>query len=125
MMSADGTSLQVPVAVAGVSHHTATADVLEKMRFPDERVFLDQARERFRGVVLVQTCNRVEVVVHGDHGILASFLESAGWKDYYLFSGIDALRHLMELACGIDSMIVGEDQILGQMKSALMQAMET
>jgi len=123
-MSTDGTPLQVPVAVAGVSHHTATADILEKMRFPDERAFLERARERFKGVVLVQTCNRVEIIVHGNSDTLVSFLEAAGWKDYYSFSGTDALRHLLELACGIDSMIVGEDQILGQMKSALMQAME-
>jgi glutamyl-tRNA reductase len=94
------------------------------MRFPDERAFLERARERFKGVVLVQTCNRVEIIVHGNSDTLVSFLEAAGWKDYYSFSGTDALRHLLELACGIDSMIVGEDQILGQMKSALMQAME-
>ncbi|MCQ8894713.1 MAG: glutamyl-tRNA reductase [Methanolinea sp.] len=116
--------LQVPVAIAGVSHHTATADVLEKMRFPDERAFLDQAKERFWGVMLLQTCNRVEVLVHGETHTLRSFLEAAGWKDYSIYSGTDALRHLLEMACGIDSMIVGEDQILGQMKSALMLSME-
>jgi len=124
MSATEETSLQVPVAIAGVSHHTATADVLERMRFPDEKEFLKEARERFRGIVLLQTCNRVEVLVHGDPESLSSFLESAGWKEYTLLAGTDALRHLLELACGIDSMIVGEDQILGQMKSALMRAME-
>ncbi len=116
--------LQVPIAVAGVSHHTATADVLERMRFPDELAFLQAARERFRGVLLLQTCNRVEVVVHGDPHILASLLDAAGWEKYFFFSGTGALRHLLELACGIDSMIVGEDQILGQMKSALALSLE-
>ena len=60
MSATEETSLQVPVAIAGVSHHTATADVLERMRFPDEKAFLEEARERFRGIVLLQTCNRVE-----------------------------------------------------------------
>ncbi|MDI9632604.1 MAG: glutamyl-tRNA reductase [Methanolinea sp.] len=117
-------ALHVPVAVAGISHHTATADILEKMRFPDERVFFERARGLFAGVVLLQTCNRVEVIVHGDAGALSSFLDEAGWKGYYLYSGTQALRHLLELACGMDSMIVGEDQILGQLKTALHKAME-
>lgn len=117
-------TLHVPVAVAGISHHTATADVLERVRFPDERAFLERARERFGGVVLLQTCNRVEVIVNGDPAALSSLLDEAGWRGYFLLSGTDALRHLLELACGMDSMIVGEDQILGQLKSALQKAIE-
>ena len=116
--------LLAPVAIAGISHHTAAVDELEKFRFPDEEVFLAKARDRFRGVTLLQTCNRVEVLVHGEAAHLASFLQEEERKEFSLNDGTDALRHLLELACGVDSMIVGEDQILGQLKKSLAVAQE-
>ncbi|MCX6693258.1 MAG: glutamyl-tRNA reductase [Methanomicrobiales archaeon] len=112
----------VPVIIAGLSHHSADAAVLEKFRFPDERAFLNTAHERCKGVVLLQTCNRVEVIAHGDPSTLITFLQEGGRPEFSVYSGIDALRHLLEVACGIDSMIVGEDQILGQLKDALLLA---
>ncbi|HOT02634.1 MAG TPA: glutamyl-tRNA reductase [Methanolinea sp.] len=114
--------LLTPLAIAGVSHHTATVDVLEQARYPDEEAFLGKARERFRGVMLLQTCNRVEIFVHGEAETLAAFLQEEGRGDFSICSGVEAMRHLLELACGIDSMIVGEDQILGQLKKALQQS---
>jgi glutamyl-tRNA reductase len=116
--------LLAPVAIAGISHHTAAVDELEKFRFPDEEAFLAKARDRFRGVTLLQTCNRVEVLVHGEAAHLASMLQEEGREEFSLNTGIDALRHLLELACGVDSMIVGEDQILGQLKKSLAVAQE-
>ena len=53
----------IHLALAGVSHHTADIATLEAFRFPDEATFLREARERFRGALLLQTCNRVEVLV--------------------------------------------------------------
>jgi len=47
--------LTAPIAVAGVSHHTATVDRLEQFRFPDELAFLAGAKDRFRGVIILQT----------------------------------------------------------------------
>jgi glutamyl-tRNA reductase len=116
--------LFTPVALAGVSHHTADVQTLETFRFHNEEAFLKQAREHFRGVLLLQTCNRVEVIVHGEAEALAGVLEEYGRKDFTLLSGPDALRHLLELASGVDSMIVGEDQIIGQLKSALALSLE-
>jgi glutamyl-tRNA reductase len=116
--------LFTPIALAGVSHHTADVQTLEAFRFANEEAFLKQAREHFRGVVLLQTCNRVEVIVHGEADALAGILEEYGRKDFTLLSGTDALRHLLELASGVDSMIVGEDQIIGQLKSALASSLE-
>lgn len=112
-------TLHAPLSVAGVSHHQANARVLESFRFEDETALLHRAREHFKGVILLQTCNRVEVVVHGEADALAGFLHETGRETFELRSGIEALRHVLEVACGIDSMIVGEDQILGQMKKAL------
>jgi glutamyl-tRNA reductase len=107
------------LATAGLSHHTADVMALEKFRFPDEREFLQKAGERFGGVLLLQTCNRVEVMVDGDGKALHEFLRETGRSGFYLHEGEGALRHLFSLASGIDSMIVGEDQIIGQLKKAL------
>ena len=109
----------IPLALAGLSHHTADIATLEAFRFPDEVAFLHEARERFKGVLLLQTCNRVEVLVEGDARSLEAFLQELGRKDFMVIGGADVPRHLLELAAGIDSLIVGEDQILGQLKQAL------
>ena len=108
-----------PLALAGMSHHTADIATLEAFRFPDEEAFLHAARERFKGVLLLQTCNRVEVLVEGDARGLEAFLREQGRKDFFILGGVGVPRHLLELAAGIDSLIVGEDQILGQLKQAL------
>jgi len=50
----------VPIAIAGVSHHMANVTALETFRFPDEPEFLKKAGQQFKGVLLLQTCNRVE-----------------------------------------------------------------
>jgi glutamyl-tRNA reductase len=107
------------LAIAGVSHHTADVMALETFRFGDEPGFLAAAKKKFRGVLLLQTCNRVEVIVEGDADSLEKFLEGEGRKGFFLLEGRDALSHLLSLAAGIESMIVGEDQIIGQLKKAL------
>ncbi|MGB8219594.1 MAG: glutamyl-tRNA reductase [Methanoregula sp.] len=112
------------IAIAGVSHHTADVIALENFRFGDEPAFLEAAARRFSGVLLLQTCNRVEVIVEGDAGTLRDFLDGQGRSGFFLLEGRDALRHLLSLAAGIESMIVGEDQIIGQLKKALADAEE-
>jgi glutamyl-tRNA reductase len=114
--------VHTPLAIASLSHHDAPAAVLEEARFPDEAAFLAAAREHFRGVLLLQTCNRVEIFVLGTGEALEAFLASTGRRGFRVLQGAGALRHLLDLAAGIDSMIVGEDQILGQMKAALAKA---
>ncbi|HPX73503.1 MAG TPA: glutamyl-tRNA reductase [Methanoregulaceae archaeon] len=112
-------ALFTPIAIAGLSHHTATVNMLEAFRFPDEAAFLRKAKDRFRGILLLQTCNRIEILVHGEATSLVSLLQEEGRTDFSILTGIDALRHLLELAAGMDSMIIGEDQIIGQLKTAL------
>jgi glutamyl-tRNA reductase len=113
-----------PLAIASLSHHEASGAELEKARFPDEAAFLKGAREHFRGTLLLQTCNRVEILVQGTGAGLSGFLSSLGRRDFRICEGTEVLEHLLDLAAGIDSMIVGEDQILGQMKAALALAKE-
>jgi glutamyl-tRNA reductase len=113
---------QVKIAIAGISHHTADVAALEAFRFSDENSFLSRAAERFKGVVLLQTCNRVEVIVQGDAAALSDFLEEQDRHGFYVKEGTGALRHLLLLASGVDSMIVGEDQIIGQLKKSVADA---
>ncbi|HOI13569.1 MAG TPA: glutamyl-tRNA reductase [Methanoculleus sp.] len=117
--------LTTPLALAGVNHHTADIATLEAFRFPDEEAFLREARERFRGALLLQTCNRVEVLVQGDARSLEGFLQEQGRHGFTVIEGEAVPRHLLELAAGIDSLVVGEDQILGQLKRALAAAEES
>jgi glutamyl-tRNA reductase len=114
----------IPIAIAGVSHHTANVAAIEAFRFAGEPEFLEAAGMRFDGALLLQTCNRVEVIVEGDVDSLKEFLAEQGRKDFFIHEGKGALRHLFALASGIDSMIVGEDQIIGQLKKALADAQE-
>ena len=107
------------IAIAGVSHHTAKVTELEAFRFPDEQEFLKLAGERFKGALLLQTCNRVEIIIEGDRVALQDFLSELNRSGFFILEGREALGHLFSLASGIDSMIVGEDQIIGQLKKAL------
>lgn len=114
----------VMIAIAGVSHHTANVNVIEAFRFGDEPAFLIAAKKRFTGVLLLQTCNRVEIIVDGDPLDLKEFLAEQGREGFFMHEDVGALRHLFALASGIDSMIVGEDQIIGQLKKALAEGHE-
>ena len=113
-----------PIAIAGVSHHTADVTQLETFRFPAEPEFLALAGQQFKGVLLLQTCNRVELIVEGDAENLREFLTLQGRPDFFMHEGKGALCHLFSLASGIDSMIVGEDQIIGQLKKSLAESQE-
>jgi glutamyl-tRNA reductase len=117
-------ALYSSVCCAGLSHHEADIPTLESFRFEDERALLGEAREWFKGVMLLQTCNRVEILVQGDAGTLDAFLKEKGRTAYWIREGTDALHHLLSLAAGMDSMVVGEDQILGQLRGSLATSQE-
>ncbi len=123
---------QLEVLIVGLSHHTAPVEVREALAFADEQ--LDDANRQVRGLegvdeaAVVCTCNRVEVVSStrdGERaaGRIAEFLRTARGAapadlgpHLYNFSGRDAVRHLFRVASSLDSMVVGEPQILGQLK---------
>ena len=113
-----------PIAIAGISHHTANVMALEAFRFSDEKAFLENAARHFGGVLLLQTCNRVEVIVEGSAAALRDFLAGEGREGFFVVEGREAFHHLFTLASGIDSMIIGEDQIIGQLKKSLADAQE-
>ena len=110
------------LALAVFSHAEHSSAELAACRFETEADFYASAP--FTGCMLLQTCNRVEILIHGDAVALASYLASAGKEGFTVLEGEAVLRHLLELASGTRSLIVGEDQILGQMKKALLAAEE-
>jgi len=115
----------------GVNHKSAPLDVRERLAIPESRL-PEACREltTFPGIeegMVISTCNRVEVVTHtvNGHADLRGFLHQhfqlkAEDLDAHLyeFREKDAVRHIFRVASSLDSMVVGEAQILGQVKEA-------
>ncbi len=129
------------LAVVGCSHHSASLEVRERLAFSadEARRALALVRDEFAGVeaVLLSTCNRVELYTAAENGdvppcdavagFLASFhrLDPAAIRRYlYDHQDRQAVRHLFRVACSLDSMVVGEPQILNQVKAAYQLATE-
>ncbi|MEO8661657.1 MAG: glutamyl-tRNA reductase [Bryobacteraceae bacterium] len=126
--------------VTGLNHRSAPVEVREKVAFPelglaDALADLKRCSGFLEGLIL-STCNRVEIVLAADddcepHGLIRNFLRDArhvdpDWVNPYLyrFEDRDAIRHLFRVAASLDSMVVGEPQILGQLKGAYAAAKE-
>lgn len=117
--------------ILGLNHNTASLVIRERLTFSNDEILyaLDQinAIESVNEVVILSTCNRSELYLSADEKGLAQ-VES--WLiDYknineetatHLFtkSNEEAINHISRVACGLDSMILGEPQILGQLKEA-------
>ncbi|MGI8990538.1 MAG: glutamyl-tRNA reductase [Bryobacteraceae bacterium] len=113
--------------LAGVSHKTAPVEVRERLAFPEARlapaVRALKQREGIAEAVILSTCNRVEITVctndDCDAGPAIESLLSESFGPYiYRHEGREAIHHLFRVASSLESMIVGEPQILGQMKAA-------
>jgi glutamyl-tRNA reductase len=115
----------------GINHNTASLDFREQIAFAPEDVqtALRMAchEEGLNEAVILSTCNRTELYVHGslDLNRLIQWLVHFQNLDraeldacHYSYAGEQAIEHMMRVAGGLDSMVLGEPQILGQMKSA-------
>lgn len=127
-------------SITGVNHRTAPVEVRERLAFePASLGDALQCLKRRSGVLeglILSTCNRVEIAVATDDntepaGCADEFLAESrqvprDWVAPYLyrFADQDAIRHLFRVAASLDSMIVGEPQILGQLKAAWAAARE-
>ena len=121
-------------SVTGLNHKTAPVEVRERLAF-EERALPDafrelKSRDGLCEVLILSTCNRVDVAVVAEdqadpRALVADFLcgsrkvepELLGPHLYY-HEDRDAIRHIFRVAASLDSMVVGEPQILGQMKAA-------
>ncbi len=120
------------ILALGLNHHTAPVEIRERVAFAPDRLAIDLKQllriQNVREAAIVSTCNRTEIYcklqddnfhelllwLESTHGIERAQLEP------YLFSHRerDAVKHLLRVCSGLDSLILGEPQILGQMKSA-------
>jgi glutamyl-tRNA reductase len=122
------------IHVCGINYKVAPVEVREKLSFtPGEQVPALKSVKQLKCVsecILISTCNRTEVYVYSESEFYNSSilerkicqikgLDPYDFKKYfYFYSGLNAVRHLFRVASGLDSMVLGEDQILGQVKSA-------
>lgn len=120
--------------LTGVNHKTAPVEIREQLAFSDTAIplALDTLKHRkgIAEVLILSTCNRVEITVAADddadpQAAIDSFLVEARrlssdalGPQLYRYAGRDAIQHLFRVAASLDAMVVGEPQILGQMKSA-------
>ena len=126
------------ILVAGLSHKSAPLEVLERVSYTKELIpgVLPTLRDFVGECVILSTCNRTEVYassddpaqttariaefVARDRGIAPEAIE----PHLYSYTGADAVRHLLGVAGGLDSLLVGESQILGQVRESLTAASE-
>ncbi|MEA2201127.1 MAG: glutamyl-tRNA reductase, partial [Solirubrobacteraceae bacterium] len=126
--------------VLGISHKTAPVELRERVALPDGRAeeFLREllAEDAVHEAVAISTCNRTEVyLVTGDPvdaetAALGMLARQAGIRPTELAEAIysarncDAARHLFRVTCGLESMIVGENEVQGQVKRAYEAALD-
>jgi glutamyl-tRNA reductase len=123
----------------GLSHRTAPVELRECVDFArggvDRALASLAARGVGREMVVLSTCNRAEIYAVGDNdataeGVRRFFSEYHNIphqqvaEHLYVRNGADAARHLFRVAAGLDSLVVGEPQILGQVKAAYAAAHE-
>ena len=125
----------MPLKILGLNHTTAPVEIREQVVFTGNEIApaLGRVRE-LQGIdeaVLLSTCNRTEFYVMADaagHERLGQWLldsrslDPSFSKSTFSLEGDAAIRHIFRVACGLDSMVLGEPQILGQLKNAYREA---
>jgi len=127
--------------ITGVSHKTAPVEVRECLAFREESLpqsLTDlKSRVGVHEALILSTCNRVEIALTTEDGadpaaVIDSFLSeqkgispAAIHPHVYRHEGRDAIHHLFRVAASLDSMVVGEPQILGQLKAAYAAAKDS
>jgi len=125
------------IVCLGLSHHTAPVEVREKFAVPDSEVApsaVELARQPgLDEAVIVSTCNRVEFYAAGENAqdalealgrFLTSRVGAAGTEAFFRHASQRSIEHLFRVVSGLDSMILGETEILGQVKKAYQTAQQ-
>jgi len=125
--------LESSLILIGLNHRSASVETREKFWFSEDRTY--RALETLVGaagieeVVLISTCNRTEFVLWANHcaqaveSVRAFLAERSGllaeeWPHFYRHMGEAAAEHLFRVTSGLDSLVVGEPEITGQVKTA-------
>ncbi|WP_022942509.1 glutamyl-tRNA reductase [Psychromonas hadalis] len=120
----------------GINHQTASVALREKVAFSPESLFdaYQQllAQQHVLEAVIVSTCNRTEIYLHVDQENCQAVIDwfclfhkveqSELTKSLYCYHNEQAIQHLFRVSCGLDSLVLGEPQILGQIKQAFATA---
>lgn len=126
------------VSVLGVNHKTAPLEIRERLALTEEQLkpALDSMKKHGIEGVILSTCNRTEIYATFEHASDSKQKLTHFLTDYYkispseiseytyFYEGADAVSHLMRVSSGIDSQIIGETQVLGQVQRALTSASE-
>ena len=124
------------VHAVGISHKTAPVEARERLALSNAELpaLLNLVKDRYGAGYALSTCNRTELYISDTSGrgsassLAAALAEFKGvdpvelQDSIYSLSHDEAVRHLFRVACGIDSMVVGEAQILGQVRTAMSAA---
>lgn len=129
------------IGVIGISYKTAPLEIRENFSFSKEEIVpfseLLQQETEITDIVLVSTCNRTEIYFSQDihdsqmafeliYEVIKKFkgINEHCWQYFYHRTNAGAVRHLFEVVSGLDSLIIGEDQIIGQVKDAYLTCTE-
>lgn len=128
------------ILACGINHKTASIALREKVVFAQEKLslYLNDllTHENIQEAVILSTCNRSELYCSIDspkdiHLVMDWFCKQHNIARVeiepfmYFYHDLDAVQHIMQVACGLDSMVLGESQILGQMKEAFSESCAT
>lgn len=139
--------VRMTILVLGINHKTASVGLREKVAFIESKrqIAFEQIHEQSlaKSVVILSTCNRTELYFHQPTvPPQEQSTENRAWREQcvtwfarihqldndelqqsiYFKQNMDAARHLMSVACGLDSLVLGEPQILGQVKQAYQES---
>lgn len=130
----------MPIVVIGLSHHSSPVELRERFAFAEARIPAALAalrqRQTAEEAVILSTCNRVEIYAATSLAPDRAFAELREFlvtihnyrdplgDEIYTLSEPRSLEHLFRVACGIDSMVLGETEILGQLKRAYELALQ-
>src|SRR5271167_3467668 len=134
-------TVRIKVALIGCNHLTAPVELRERIIFSTQQALQAADELRHQGIleeaVVISTCNRSELYgVPGDLSASATEAMEEYFTSFhqiprgelqgrlYRWSGPEAVRHLYRVAAGLDSMLLGEAEILGQLRSAYNQALD-
>ncbi|MFQ6003963.1 MAG: glutamyl-tRNA reductase [Woeseia sp.] len=127
----------MPLQIFGLNHNTAPVEIREQVIFSGDDVTraLSQllALDGIDEAILLSTCNRTEFYVVSNDATADALetwlsrdlnLDAETRKALFTLEDDDAIRHIFRVACGLDSMVLGEPQILGQLKDAYREAQQ-
>ncbi|MGD0615328.1 MAG: glutamyl-tRNA reductase [Verrucomicrobiota bacterium] len=130
----------MPIVVIGLSHHSSPVAVRERFAFEEAQIPAAIRSLREQGIadeaVILSTCNRVEIYAATSLEPAAAFAELKGFlatrhdcrdsltDELYTLGEPQSVAHLFRVACGLDSMVLGETEILGQLKKAYELALQ-